>query len=257
MPSLAVLRSGVRGARDSMGVVARCALLVMLAVAVAGCSSTAPPFDAAAVVREWAAFMQRDYVICPGDRLTVRVEQVGIGSEADNAQEVVVAPTGTIDLHNLEAPLQVAGKSIGSMRNLIVEAYKDLLTQDPQVNVHLTEASAQSVFVCGEVRAPGALVYRPGLTLTQAVAGAGGFQITVCYTDIRVLRIGPDGGNRTFRINMDAVFHEGAPDFLLLPGDVVYLQTSGIADAGNWVELYIRRLLPFGLGGPSVTTIYN
>ena len=43
--------------------------------------------------------------------------------------------------------------------------------------------------------------------------------------------------------------------FLLLPGDVVYAQTSTIADLGNLVELYVRRLLPFSLGGPALGTI--
>jgi hypothetical protein len=48
------------------------------------------------------------------------------------------------------------------------------------------------------------------------------------------------------------VLYAESPDFLLLPGDVVYAQTSTIADMGNWVELYIRRLLPFAITGVSV-----
>jgi hypothetical protein len=93
--------------------------------------------------------------------------------------------------------------------------------------------------------------------MVQAMSVSGGFAITICWTDVRILRFGPDGTNRTFRVNLTAVLLEEAPDFLLLPGDVIYAQTSPIADAGNWVELWIRRLLPFGLGGPSVTTIYT
>ena len=54
---------------------------------------------------------------------------------------------------------------------------------------------------------------------------------------------------------MDAVLLEEWPDFLLLPGDVVYAQPSSIAEAGNWVELWIRRLLPFRLGGPALGAV--
>ena len=45
-----------------------------------------------------------------------------------------------------------------------------------------------------------------------------------------------------------------APDNLA-PGDVVYAQTSTVADIGNLVELYIRRMLPFQLGGPALGTV--
>lgn len=208
------------------------------------------------MVTEWAAFMQRDYVLRPGDRLTVRVDQLGgEGEGRDSVQEVIVSPTGSIDLRRLPGPLQVGGKSVGATRTLILEAYKGQFT-DPRVSVALRDASAQSVYVTGELRRPGPAVYQPGMTLSQAIASAGGWDISVKHSDIRVLRIGPDGSNRTFRINMEAIFFEGSPDFLLLPGDVVFCQTSGIADAGIWVELWIRRLLPFSIGGPTVTNIY-
>ncbi|MFO1077010.1 MAG: polysaccharide biosynthesis/export family protein [Planctomycetota bacterium] len=229
--------------------------LALAAGAAAGCNS-APPFDARAVAAEWAAYMQRDYVLRPGDRLTVRVEGATAvqGDPRDNVQEVVVSPTGTIDLRKLPAPLAVAGKSMSAMRSLIVEAYKPEYTE-PRISVSLVEAATQSIYVAGEVRTPGAIAFHPGMTMTQAVAAAGSFLHTVKHSDIRILRIAPDGTERTFRVNMEAVFEEEQPDFLLLPGDVVYCQTSGIADAGNWVDLWIRRLLPFQLGGPALGTI--
>lgn len=222
--------------------------LVLLSAACAG----APPFDAKAVALEWAAYMQRDYVLRANDRLTVRVEPLDSG---DAVQEVVVSPSGSIDLRRLPGPLHVAGKSVGAARTLILQAYKEQFTNEPTVFVSLTEATAQSIYVCGEVRAPGPVPYVPGLTMTQAIAAAGSFQYTVKNSDIRILRINPDGTQRTFRVDMDAVLLDESPDFLLLPGDVVYCQTSTIADLGNLVDLYIRRLLPFSLGGPALGSI--
>ncbi|MBX3462793.1 MAG: polysaccharide biosynthesis/export family protein [Planctomycetes bacterium] len=232
------------------------ALVACLSTWIAACSS-APPFDARAVALEWAAYMQRDYVLRAGDRLSVRVDQLrGEGDVRDSVQEVRVSPTGTIDLRDLPGPLHVGGRSIGATRTEIVEAYKAQFN-DPRVSVTLIEASTQSVYVCGEVYRAGAVPYQPGLTMMQAITVAGSFAITVKYKDIRVLRLGPDGSNRTFRVNMDAILLEQAPDFLLLPGDVIYCQTSGIADAGNWVELWIRRLLPFQIGDPTVGSFQN
>jgi protein involved in polysaccharide export with SLBB domain len=150
--------------------------------------------------------------------------------------------------------LHVGGRSVGATRTEITEAYKTLFVE-PRVSVNLLEAAAQSVYVCGEVFRPGPVVYQPGLTMTQAIAASGSFNYTVKHSDVRVLRLAQDGSNRTFRINMDAILLDQSPDFLLLPGDVVYAQTSGIADAGNWVDLWFRRLLPFSIGGPALGTI--
>ncbi len=228
---------------------------VALFVSLFACAcSSAPPFDAKAVATEWAAYMQRDYVLRAGDRLAVRVDNLssGEGTVADNVQEVIVSPTGTVDLRRLPGPLQVAGKSVGAARTLIYEAYKNGVFEDPIVSVTLTEAATQSIYVCGEVFRAGPVPFTPGLTMTQAIAAAGSFNYTVKHSDIRILRINADGSQRTFRVNLEKVLLDQSPDFLLLPGDVVYAQTSTIADLGNLVDLYIRRLLPFSLGGPSL-----
>lgn len=233
--------------------------LLLLLLVTAGCAS-APPFDAKAVAQEWAAYMQRDYSLRPGDKLMVQVSQVGAtGAETAEAgieQEVIVSPTGSIDLRRLAAPLQVSGRSVGAVRTLVLDAYKSEFT-NPRVSVSLLEAAAQSIYVCGEVFRPGPVPFQAGLTMTQSVAAAGGFNYTIKDSDVRILRIAPDGTQRTFRVNMAAVLLDEQPDFLLLPGDVVYCQTSTIADLGNLVDLYIRRLLPFSLSGPALGRIGN
>lgn len=231
-------------------------LLLSLLLLTAGCAS-APPFDAKAVAQEWAAYMQRDYSLRPGDKLMVQVSQLGgEATEADVVQEVIVSPTGTIDLRRLAAPMQVAGRSVGTVRTLVLDAYKNEF-KNPRISVSLMEAAAQSIYVCGEVFRPGPVPYQAGLTMTQSVAAAGGFNYTIKDSDVRILRIAPDGTQRTFRVNMAAVLQDEQPDFLLLPGDVVYCQTSTIADLGNLVDLYIRRLLPFSLSGPALGRIGN
>jgi protein involved in polysaccharide export with SLBB domain len=233
---------------------------LLVALAAAACSS-APPFDAQAVAREWASFMQRDYVLRAGDRLMVRVDGLSQGVSAsatdarDNIQEVIVSPTGTIDLRRLAGPLMVAGKSVGAVRTLVLESYRAIIPDGLGVSVTLTEAATQSVYVFGEVFRPGPVPFSPGLSMTQAIAAGGGFNYTVKHSDIRILRIAPDGTQRTFRVNMSDVLLDESPDFLLLPGDVVYCQTSTVADIGNLVDLYFRRMLPFQIGGPAIGTI--
>lgn len=229
-----------------------CYFLLLTAL---GACSVAPPFDAKAVAREWASYMQRDYTLRPGDKLGVQVIRVGEDSP-ENAVvlQAIVSPNGTVDLLRLPTPIHVSGRSIAGIRTLILEAYQKVFA-NPRVSVTLVEASAQSVYVCGEVNRSGPIPYQPGLTMTQAIASSGSFRNTVEGGDIRVLRIALDGTQRTFRVNMDSILYDGQPDFLLLPGDVIFCQPSTIAEVGDAVDLYIRRLLPFTITGPSIGVI--
>ena len=197
------------------------------------------------------SYMQRDYCLRPGDKLAVRIEETANAQGQATDQELVVSPAGTLTIRYLPEPLVVGGRSIQAVRSEVLELCRKQFAS-PRVNLSLREAAAQSVYVCGEVGRGGPVAYQAGLTMTQAVASAGGFLITVKESDVRVLRIAPDGQQRTFRVNMESVLREEQPDFLLLPGDLVYCQTSTIADIGNLMELYVRRLLPFSLSGPSI-----
>ena len=231
------------------------AILCYFLLTVLGACSSAPPFDAKAVAQEWAAYMQRDYTLRPGDKLGVQVIRVGEDTP-DNAvvQQAIVSPTGTVDLLRLPKPIHVSGRSVAGSRSLILDAYEKVFA-NPRVSVTLVEASAQSVYVCGEVNRPGPIPYQPGLTMTQAIASSGSYRNTVDGGDIRILRIALDGTQRSFRVNLDSVLYDSQPDFLLLPGDVVFCQPSTIAEVGDAVDLYIRRLLPFTITGPSIGVI--
>jgi hypothetical protein len=75
-------------------------------------------------------------------------------------------------------------------------------------------------------------------------------------TDVRVIRPTPSGEPKTYRININRVYHDynttmDFPDFLVLPGDVVYCQSVWVAEVADTLNLYLWSLLPFR--GPSIT----
>lgn len=215
-------------------------------LALASCSS-APPFDAIAVVKEWAEFMNRDHMLIPGDELTITV-----GDVTNLTQTVVVSAEGTVSLRQLPDSVRAVGRTVRQFREAAQEAYRKVNLEDI-VSVNLTKPSTHSIYVAGEVRDPGALPWTSSMTMAKAVAAAGGFQITAKDTDVFLVRPEPQTGRqRMVRVNVWAILEGEQPDFPLLPGDVVWAQTSGIADVGNWVELYIRRLLPFQVNGFAV-----
>jgi polysaccharide export outer membrane protein len=212
-----------------------------------GCAG-APPFDAQAVVAEWAGYMDRDYVLRTADRIGITVYEV-----PELSQEITIAPNGQVSLVRIDRPIRAAGRSIASFRKDVQDAYLEKF-QRAEVSVTLMEAAASTVYVAGEVPRAGPILYDAQLTLLKAVSAAGGYAITAKPSEVIIARKDGREKNRSFRVNLDEIIFGASPDFLLLPGDVVWVQTSGVADAGNWVELYIRRMLPFSLGAVSVPT---
>jgi protein involved in polysaccharide export with SLBB domain len=194
-------------------------------------------------VAEWAGYLDRDYVLKPGDRLTISVFEV-----AELTQDVIVATNGQVNLIRIEQPLRAAGRSIAGFRKEVEEAYLLKGFRSAEVSVTLKEVGASSIYVAGEVRDPGAIAYDANLTLLKAVSAVGGFSITAKTSEVIIARKDGRERNRSYRVNLNEIIWGKSPDFPLLPGDVVWVQTSGVADVGNFVELYIRRMLPFNFG---------
>jgi protein involved in polysaccharide export with SLBB domain len=220
--------------------------LGLVPLLLAGCG--APQYPLRAVVQEWADYLQQDHALVPGDVLTITVLDV-----PDLAQEVTISPTGTANLRRIAEPVRAVGLTMARFRKTVEELYARVQA-GAEVSVALKTPSVQTVFVMGEVSRPGVIPWTSNMTLARAVAAAGGFEITAKTSDVLVVRSERSGAPRTIRVNLNDILDGDSVDFLLLPGDVVYAQTSAVADAGNFVELYIRRLLPFSITGVSLGT---
>ncbi len=205
-------------------------------------SCASPRTDPKILVGQWMSYMRNRYTIQPGDRLRVSLE-----GQPDLTQEVVVDPKGRAAFLEVGS-LDCSGMTLESLRKELKSRYAKHYSQ-PRVDVILLEPSEQVVYVGGEVRRGGeAIPYRPGMTLMRAILAAGGFMITAKPSEVFLLRQDPEGKPLFYRIDADKVAYEGGMDIPLLPNDAIFVQTSGVADVGNWVELYIRRLLPIQPG---------
>src|SRR5688500_4140155 len=143
-----------------------------------GACAGAPPFDAQAVVAEWAGFMDRDYILRTADRLGIAVYE-----NPELTQEIVIAPNGQVSLVRIERPIRAAGRSIASFRKDVQDAYLEKF-QRAEVLVTLMEAAASTVYVAGEVPRPGPMLYDAQLTLLKAVSAAGGYGITAKPSEV-------------------------------------------------------------------------
>ncbi len=141
-----------------------------------------------------------------------------------------------LHLIHLEADVvcDVPGQPVGAVDPSPTEAInlKQLQAGDLSVNRVLRPGdivivpSADLIFVAGEVLKPNSYALREGLTLTQALALAGGPSGVAKTGSIRIVRQDPAKGRVEIPIDLKAVQTGKAPDTLLIPNDVIEVPSS-------------------------------
>jgi polysaccharide export outer membrane protein len=225
------------------------ALALVVALHLGGCSGRSdlpPPGLELRVAKEGAAATPAyatPYVIQPEDELKIVV----LGAPELTAT-VPVRSDGTISAPGV-GDVSAAGRTPHELA-LELEARLARLLRHPQVDVLVTKTSPLTVFVSGEVIAGGEKPYRPGMTLLQALAAAGGPRNSARLSQVLLLRrVGPEE-LEVRRIDMEAVLDrkEGSVDPLLRPMDVVFVPKSPIASWAQFVDQYINPAIdPFTL----------
>jgi protein involved in polysaccharide export with SLBB domain len=84
------------------------------------------------------------------------------------------------------------------------------------------------------------------MTLLQAVAAAEGAKSSAKLDQVLVIR-STLAGRPTFEVvNLARVLHNAdfSQDVRLSPRDVIYVPRSAIGNVGEFVDLYIRKVLP-------------
>ncbi len=220
--------------------------LACLALALLAACSSAPPIDTKLVVQEWVAYMNQDHVLVAGDVLDIYVPSV-----TPPAHRVSVSAEGAVSLPQLAQALQAGGQTMSQFRQQVIDTYSRTGTNPGSVTVTLATPNIKSVYVLGEVREPGPVPWNEQMSLAKAVASTGGTIVTAKPSDVYITRAEPGTLQpRTFRANLTAIAYGQSMDFPLLPGDLVYVQTSVGGDVAYFVDLWVRRVLPIeGIGG--------
>ena len=190
------------------------------------------------------------YRLYPGDELEVQTP-----SAPELTKTVTVQPDGRISLPLLP-PVMVADRSVGEAEAIIARAYSSQLLR-PEVIISVKSAPLK-VFVGGEVDKPGVYDMPGDINALQAVIMAGGFKISAKQSQVVIIRRGPDGRAmmRTADLRHGIKDPSGADAVPLRRFDVVYVPRSNVAEAGLFIQQYIRDLSPIDLGfnytlGPS------
>jgi polysaccharide export outer membrane protein len=170
-------------------------------------SDVAPPSDAA---------------FGPGDIFDVRVYD-----EPTLSNTYQVAPDGTIDFPLIDR-VKVQGMTPSQVEQDLQKRLADGYLKNPHVSVLPKEYRSKKVRVFGQVRSPGTFAFTENMSIVEAITRAGGFTALAKKNSVKVTRSAdsnPDSNQkvRVIFVAVDDIGRGKAPDFLLRPGDTVFV----------------------------------
>jgi polysaccharide export outer membrane protein len=145
--------------------------------------------------------------------------------------------TATITRLQSEGPIPLSGAFTDpsgkySVAHINIRAV--MTGKDPEGNIAIkphdviTIPRARMVYVLGNVTKPGGYVMTDNdtMSLTQAIALAGGWDHTASLKQARVLRASGGGEREQIPANVKAIMESKAPDIQLQPDDILYIPNS-------------------------------
>lgn len=188
------------------------------------------------------ADVEKDYVIGPLDKLSIRVFQVQElsqnGLQVDMSGQIVLPLIGSI---------KAAGKTTDALARDIADRLGQRYLQSPQVSVSVEESAGQKVTVEGEVKTAGVFKMSGETTLMEALAMAGGPSDEADLHQVAIIRV-VNGTKKAAICDYTAIRDGGAPDPVIQGGDVVVMNGSGMKTAWNDLLKSIPLLALIAIG---------
>lgn len=180
------------------------------------------------------------YIIGVGDRLDVTF----FFHKELTTNNLLVRPDGRITLPYV-GDVVAAGYAPMHLDTLLTEQFSEIL-KDPNLSVILRHSEDPMVFVVGQVRQPGSFRYKQQLSLTQAVALAGGLQRGAHTKQVLVLR--REGVDRILGVQIDLqAILDGRTiqnDIPLRNMDLVVVPKTALESAAQTMDAVQEIMLP-------------
>jgi len=208
-----------------------------------GCSSTPPGKP----MRELAPTINEtlsvgDTALVPGDVLTLKFPR----QPKWNQELIVVRPDGNAAFLEVD-DVQVVGMSLEALDEILTGKYAKILAE-PELTIGVSALAERNVFVMGEVLQPGAFPIPAGhLSLVEAIGLAEGFiRDTALLEHTQLVRWIPEENRiRTWKIDASRAEWGSDVPILLQPHDVIYVPAKPIVHVNDWIDRYLRRMIPF------------
>jgi polysaccharide export outer membrane protein len=160
------------------------------------------------------------------------VLEVTVFKVPDLSKVVQVSEAGTIS-YPLVGEVQAGGRTAREVEQELTKLLGAKYLQKPQLSVFVKEYNSQRITIEGAIKKPGVYPIVGGMSLLQATAVAGGFDINATET---VLLIRQSNGKRSAaKFDVGQIREGKAEDPQLEAGDVIIAPTSDIKEAGNTI----------------------
>jgi len=160
---------------------------------------------------------------------------------------ITIPPSGRISLALIPGGVFVNGKTVEEVAEIIKKKYDEYIIE-PQVTVSLDKAASYRYSIVGDIAQPGIRLMNHRMTVTEAIAEAGGVLNTGDKSKILVLRRGPNGVLSPIQVNVSAIYKGKAPDnTYLVPGDQIlvpgnklkkFQQIMGFTSVLNFARIF-------------------
>lgn len=193
-------------------------LLTALLITATGCPPKMPVYD----YSKEPDPTKSEYVLGIGDHLSINVwENPNLSSDA------VIRPDGTITMP-LIGDLKAAGETPSSLKAMIKARLTDFvkLNAGSEITVAVRQAASYRITVSGEVNHPGVFNADHYLTVSEAIAQAGGFTRFADRNGMTLQRRDPKTGRvRAIPLAYDFLVDGSHPEMNLtmIAGDSLYV----------------------------------
>jgi polysaccharide biosynthesis/export protein len=163
-------------------------------------------------------------------------------------QSVAVQPDGYVTLKNIGS-IEAQGQTVPELTETIKTAYGKIL-RDPIMTIALKDFEKPYFIAGGQVGKPGKYDLRGSLTVSEAVAIAGGLTESSKHSQVVVFRPTGNGMFESKVLNIKQLLQTRnlSEDIRLQPGDMVYVPQNDMSK--------LRKFLPSSSVGAYLNPIY-
>jgi polysaccharide export outer membrane protein len=164
------------------------------------------------------------YKLRQGDSL-----EIGFQYSPEFNQTVAVEPDGYVTLREVGS-FYVEGQTVPQLTDTIMAAYAKTLS-DPVVTVTLKDFVKPHFIASGQVSKPGKYDWTEDMTVTEAIAIAGGFTEKSKHSQVVLFRPLEGGGYQTKLLDVKKMLASRnlSEDVQLKPGDMLYVPQNAIS----------------------------
>lgn len=218
-------------------------VLALLAGLLAACTPPAPNIASGGVFPGGVP-LTAEHTLAPGDELEIRFPYY-----PDLNDRVVVGPDGRVSLQ-LVNTVVLGGLTVGAATRRLNEAYEKVV-KSPDLTVTLRTYAPEVVYVDGWVNTPGLIRSDVPLTVSRALAQAGGLKSGAKTDNVLILRRGSGGKVYYYQVALGNYGGAGsvAQDPMLKSYDVVYVPQTIFASFSDFLANYVKNI-PFYFNYP-------